>query len=91
MATRDPAANDGPELYQVWLGGELSDTAHFGRKYATSVPATEVSRMVQGVVDAYVARRLPDETFREFVGRAPPAREPERSSRDGISDAGGLP
>jgi ferredoxin-nitrite reductase len=92
MATRDPAANDGAEFYQVWLGGELSDTAHFGRQYATSVPAAELSRLVQEVVDAYVARRLPDETFREFVGRTP-LREPERWTAipQRFRDAGGLP
>jgi ferredoxin-nitrite reductase len=92
MATRDPAAIDGAEFYQVWLGGELSDTLHFGRPYATSVPAAELSRLVQDVVDAYLARRLQGESFREFVGRAPP-REPERWSprAERVSDAGGLP
>lgn len=92
VATRDPAANDGAELYEVWLGGEPPDTASFGRMHAACVPAAELSRLVQGVIDAYVARRLPDETFRELVERTPPAREPERwPSRDGVSGAGGLP
>jgi ferredoxin-nitrite reductase len=92
MATRDPAALDGAEFYQLWLGGELSDTVHFGRQYATSVPFAEVSRVVQEVVDAYVARRREGETFREFVGRTPP-REPERwtPSAERVNDAGGLP
>jgi ferredoxin-nitrite reductase len=92
MAVRDPEPADGAELYQVWLGGELSDTAHFGRQYATSVPAAEVARLVQEVVDAYVARRLPDETFREFVGRTP-SREAERwsASAERVSDAGARP
>jgi ferredoxin-nitrite reductase len=96
MAMRDPA-NDGAEFYQVWFGGELSDTAHFGRQYATSVPVAEVPRLVQDVVDAYVDRRLTGETFREFIGRTPP-REPDPwSSERGtampqrLRNAGGLP
>jgi ferredoxin-nitrite reductase len=91
LATRDPAAPaEVAERYQVWLGGELSDTAHFGRQYAASVPAAEVSRAVQQIVDAYLTGRLPDETFREFVGRVPP-QHLERWSREPARDAGGLP
>jgi ferredoxin-nitrite reductase len=91
LATRDPAASaEAAERYQVWLGGELSDTAHFGRQYATAVPAAEVSRVVQEVVDAYLTGRLPDETFREFVGRVPP-QNLERWSRERAHDAGGVP
>jgi ferredoxin-nitrite reductase len=92
MAMRDPAANDGTEFYQLWLGGEVSDTAHFGRQWAASVPAGEVSHLVQEVVDAYVSRRRPEESFREFIGRSP-LREPERSKAipERLRDAGGLP
>ncbi|HTV22512.1 MAG TPA: NirA family protein [Polyangiaceae bacterium] len=90
LATRDPAAPEAAERYQVWLGGELSDTAHFGRQYAAAVPASEVSRLVQEVVDAYLTERLPDETFREFVGRVPP-RACERWSPERGSDAGVVP
>lgn len=91
LATRDPAAPaDAAERYQVWLGGELSDTAHFGRQYAASVPAAEVSRVVQQVVDAYLTGRLPDESFREFLGRVPP-QHLERWSHERAHDAGGVP
>lgn len=91
LATRDPAAPaEAAERYQLWLGGELSDTAHFGRQFAASVPAAEVSRLVQQVVDAYLTGRLPDETFREFVGRVPPLHL-ERWSHERARDAGGLP
>jgi ferredoxin-nitrite reductase len=91
LATRDPAAPaEAAERYQLWLGGELSDTAHFGRQYAASVPAAEVSRVVQQVVDAYLTGRLPDETFREFVGRVPP-QHLERWSHERAGDAGGVP
>jgi ferredoxin-nitrite reductase len=92
-ATRDPGG-EGGESYQLWLGGEASGAARFAQKYAASVPAAEVSRLVHEVVDAYLTRRLPDETFREFVGRAAP-RELEggqlgsKARGEPITDAGG--
>jgi ferredoxin-nitrite reductase len=91
LALRDPAAPaDAAERYQVWLGGELSDTAHFGRLCAASVPAAEVTPGVQGVVDAYLKSRVPDETFPDFVGRVPP-QQLERRSHEPARDTGGQP
>jgi ferredoxin-nitrite reductase len=91
LATRDPTAPaELAERYQVWLGGGVSDTAHFGRQYAANVPAADVSHVVQEVVAAYLQGRLPDETFREFVGRVPP-HHLERWSHERASEAGGLP
>lgn len=85
LATRDPGG--GSELYQLWLGGELLESARFGRKYASQVPASDVPRLLQEVVDDYLSRRQPDESFHDFVARLP-AREPEhRAARS--SDAGG--
>jgi ferredoxin-nitrite reductase len=92
-ATRDPGA-EGGESYQLWLGGEASVAARFAQKYAASVPAAEVSRLVHEVVDAYLTRRLPDETFREFVGRAAPreldgAQLGSQARGEPATDAGG--
>ena len=85
LATRDPGG--GSELYQLWLGGELLETARFGQKYASQVPASDVPRLLQEVVDDYLNRRHPDESFHDFVARLP-AREPEhRAIRS--SGAGG--
>jgi ferredoxin-nitrite reductase len=90
LAMHDPTAPaESAERYQLWLGGELSDTAHFGRQYAASVPAAELPRLVQEVVDAYLTDRLPDETFREFVVRVPPLHE-GRWSRERANDTGGV-
>ena len=75
LATRDPGG--GSEVYQLWLGGELLDTARFGQKYASQVPAGEVPRLVQEVIDNYLSQRHPEESFHDFVGRLPP-RELER-------------
>jgi ferredoxin-nitrite reductase len=74
LATRDPGG--GSELYQLWLGGELLETARFGQKYASQVPASDVPRLLQEVVDDYLNRRNPDESFHDFAARLP-AREPE--------------
>jgi ferredoxin-nitrite reductase len=85
LATRDPGG--GSELYQMWLGGALLDTARFGQKYASQIPASEVPRLLQEVVDDYLNRRQPEESFHDFVARLPP-REPEhRAGR--LRGAGG--
>jgi hypothetical protein len=47
--------------------------------------------MVQEVVAAYLTSRLPDETFREFVGRTPPMESEPRQSLARAGDSGGLP
>lgn len=93
-ATRDPGSAERGALYQLWLGGEASSAARFAQKYAASVPASEVSRLVHEVVDAYLTRRLPDETFRQFVGRAGPRElEPSppgvKAQGESARDAGG--
>ena len=94
LATRDPGG--GSELYQLWLGGELLDTARFGQKYASQVPASDVPRLLQEVVDAYLSRREPEESFHDFVARLPP-RELEQGGREarlyrvGAVGAGGQP
>jgi ferredoxin-nitrite reductase len=79
LATRDPGG--GSELYQLWLGGELLDTARFGKKYASQVPASDVPRLLQEVVDDYLSRRHPDESFHDFVSRLPPREPDSRAAR----------
>jgi len=88
-ATREPGAAEGAERYQLWVGGEAAGAARFGKKYGPSVPVSEVSRVVHELVDAYLTGRLPDETFRQFVGRAAP-RELDRFARgEPLQDPGG--
>lgn len=60
------------EHYQLWFGGQVSKEARFGREFATNVPAADVARVVQDVVETYFERRLPEERFREFVARVAP-------------------
>jgi ferredoxin-nitrite reductase len=90
-ATREPGAGEGAERYHLWLGGEPNGAPRFGQKYATSVPAADVSRLVHEVVDAYLTRRLPDETFRQFVGRAAPQKLDRFARAEPASDVGGGP
>jgi ferredoxin-nitrite reductase len=85
LATRDPGG--GSELYQLWLGGELLDTARFGQKFASQVPASDVPRLLQEVVDDFLNRPNREESFHDFVARLPP-REPERRA-ESARGAGG--
>jgi ferredoxin-nitrite reductase len=71
LAVRDPGAPEA-ECYQVFLGGHAGDTLRLGRELAKCVPATDVPRVVQGVVESYLALRRGQETFSEFVGRLAP-------------------
>jgi ferredoxin-nitrite reductase len=71
LAVRDPAAREA-ECYQLFLGGHAGDSLRLGRELASCVPAAEVPRVVQGVVQSYLEQRRGQETFREFVGRLAP-------------------
>jgi ferredoxin-nitrite reductase len=57
------------ERYQLWIGGHSTSDARIARELESDVPAREVPRMVQDVVDVYLERRRHAETFRDFVGR----------------------
>jgi ferredoxin-nitrite reductase len=88
LAMRGPSGDSDAECYQLWLGGQSTNNACFGREFASNVPAGDVPRVVQGVVDTYFERRHAHETFREFVRRiAPPDLElwaaEQRSARSG--------
>jgi ferredoxin-nitrite reductase len=72
LATRGAGSDPAAECYQLWLGGQVANDARFAREYARNVPASDVPRVVQGVVFVYVKQRKPRETFREFVGRVSP-------------------
>lgn len=66
--TRDGAE----ESYQLWLGGQAPQRASFAREFASNVPASEVPRLIQRVMAAYIDKRRPEESFREFIGRVAP-------------------
>jgi ferredoxin-nitrite reductase len=71
LATLGDADDPALERYQLWLGGQVTTDARFGREFASDVPAADVARLVEDVVAAYFERRRSDETFRAFLGRVP--------------------
>jgi ferredoxin-nitrite reductase len=67
----EPGALDA-ECYQLLLGGQTGEALRLGREFASGVPAADVPRVVQGVVESYFEQRRGQESFREFVGRSAP-------------------
>jgi ferredoxin-nitrite reductase len=67
----EPGAREG-ECYQLFLGGHAGDVLRLGREFASSVPAADVPRVVQGIVESYFELRRDQESFRDFVGRLEP-------------------
>jgi ferredoxin-nitrite reductase len=73
LALRTEPGARGAECYQLFLGGQISGSTRLGREFLSSVPAAEVPRVVQSVVQTYFDRRRGQESFREFVGRVAPS------------------
>jgi ferredoxin-nitrite reductase len=91
LAVRDPGAPE-RECYQVFLGGHAGDSLRLGRELASCVPAADVPRVVQAVVESYLERRRGQETFREYLGRlAPGELQPALAAAPGLSEPGGRP
>lgn len=91
LAVREPGAR-GAEGYQVFLGGHPGDSLRLGRELSSSVPAADLPRVVQAVVERYLEQRRGQETFREFVGRvAPDELRPALSAAERAPGAGVRP
>jgi len=67
----EPGARDA-ECYQLFLGGHGGEVLRLGREFASAVPAADVPRVVQGVVESYFEQRRGEESFRDFLGRLRP-------------------
>ena len=59
----------GEEWYQLTIGGSAEERTRLGRKIGPSVPKAEVARTVAAILDVYIERRRPEETFPETVER----------------------
>jgi ferredoxin-nitrite reductase len=91
LAVRDPAAREA-ECYQLFLGGHAGDSLRLARELASCVPAADVPRVVQAVVESYLEQRRAQETFREFLGRVAPGELlPVLASAQGASELGVRP
>ena len=60
---------DGSEWYQVSLGGAQGNATSLGRVIGRSFAADEVPDVIERIVDVYVERRQPGESFVEAVRR----------------------
>ena len=59
----------GEEWYQITIGGSAEERTRIGRRLGPAVPKADVARTVAGILDVFVARRVPDETFPDAVER----------------------
>jgi sulfite reductase beta subunit-like hemoprotein len=57
------------EAYEMYLRGSLGEDAAIGRPIVRRVPHHEAKFYVERLVGAYVGRRLPDESFKNFADR----------------------
>jgi ferredoxin-nitrite reductase len=69
LARDGEPAGSGAESYQLFLGGIQDDGVRFAREVASNVPAAELPRVIEGVVESYFAERQEHESFRQFVDR----------------------
>ena len=59
----------GEEWYQITIGGSAEERTRIGRRLGPAVPKADVALTVAGILDVFVARRVPDETFPNAVQR----------------------
>ena len=59
----------GEEWYQITIGGSAEERTRLGRRLGPAVPKADVARTVAGILDVFVAQRVPDETFPDAVER----------------------
>ena len=59
----------GEEWYQITIGGSAEERTRIGRRLGPAVPKADVARTVAGILDVFVAQRVPDETFPDAVAR----------------------
>ena len=59
----------GEEWYQITIGGSAEERTRLGRRLGPAAPKAEVAHTVAGILDVFVAHRIPDETFPDAVER----------------------
>ena len=59
----------GEEWYQITIGGSAEERTRLGRRLGPAVPKADVARTIAGILDVFVAQRVPDETFPDVVER----------------------
>jgi ferredoxin-nitrite reductase len=70
LATKlEKSEDEEVEGYHVIVGGGSGAELELGREIYSSVPAEEVPKRIEAILEAYLARRRPDESFHEFTKR----------------------
>jgi sulfite reductase (NADPH) hemoprotein beta-component len=59
----------GEEFFQLTLGGRGEEDAAIGQILGTALPESEAVNVISRVIDTYLARRVPNERFRDTYRR----------------------
>jgi len=59
----------GEEFFQLTLGGRGEEDAAIGQILGTALPESEAVNVISRVIDTYLARRVPNERFRDTYQR----------------------
>jgi ferredoxin-nitrite reductase len=70
LATKvDKSEDEEVEGYHIVVGGGSGAELKLGREVWHSVPAEEMPKRVEAILQGYLARRQPGESFHDFTGR----------------------
>jgi ferredoxin-nitrite reductase len=70
LATKvEKSEDEEVEGYHIVVGGGSGAEFELGREVCRSVPAEEMPRRVEAMLQTYLARRRPGEDFHEFTSR----------------------
>jgi len=70
LATKvEKSEDEEVESYHIVVGGGSGAELELGREVYSAVPADDVPKRVEAILQAYLAERRPDETFHQFTKR----------------------
>jgi ferredoxin-nitrite reductase len=69
LGVQVPQGDESIEGYHVLVGGGVEQERGLGRELARNVPFTDVPALIERLLEGYIARRKPDESFVDFARR----------------------
>jgi ferredoxin-nitrite reductase len=69
LGTKAKIAGESVDGYHVFVGGGFGKNQSVGRQVFTGIAATEISKLVEGMLKAYLKLRQAGETFQQFTTR----------------------
>lgn len=69
LATRVSAGETEVEGYHLFIGGGFADLQGLGREILRNVPAADVPQAIERLLEAYLRKRHPGESFQQFAKR----------------------